>query len=200
MPPVTQAFGGKYRLNMLKLLKETHRDKNAIEAIEALENPSVFSGLEELNSSDLILQLFFVPSFEPICSWSVYQSGDRTYNLRRVRWDFTKDQKARIGGASLFGADAILPKQELDSKLDILSELKFPALKAPEKISIADGTDYGVKRSTFRHSVELWWTHCPSGWEELEKWYSSVLKLFDKNLPMSTEVGGRDATYRFATD
>ena len=185
----------------LRTLREHYRDARSVEAVDALDDPSSFSALPARESREIILQLFFIPSFEPISSWTIYRAGDSSAHVRRVRWDFAKNYEARLGAASVIAADGIIPKERLDSLLDPLSELTFPPFppfRPSEMVTIADGESYGIRRLGYGQLGEVWWSCRPNGWDDVDEWLRYALETLDGCLPMSTEPGERDASHRFA--
>lgn len=181
----------------LRTLKEHYRDPRSIEAIHTLDDPSAFAALPARDSREIILQLFFVPSFEPITSWTVYRPEKSFAHVRRVRWHFAKDYEKRFGEASVFAADGMMPKEDLDTMLHSLSELSFSPFRSSGWVTIADGESFGLRRIYNDESGEVWWSRPPHGWDQVATWYASALARLDAILPMSTDPGERTASVRF---
>jgi hypothetical protein len=182
----------------LRTLRDHYRDVRSVEAVDALDDPSSFSALSSRESREIILQLFYIPSFEPISSWTIYRAGESSAHVRRVRWDFAKDYKARLGAASVIAADGIIAKDELDAILIPLSDLTFPPFRPSEVVTIVDGVSYGIRRFGYGQLGEVWWSSRPNGWDNVDEWFRSASERLDVCLPMSTEPGEREASHRFA--
>ena len=155
------------------------------EAIDQLDDPSNFPGLKALDSDDVVLQLFRLPSFHPMISWTIFRTPKAgSCVLRRVRWDYATDCKTPlIGRASIYGADTSLSAERLSQWLSPLDSMPFPAFKAPEAMVILDGTGFGLRRKRYYQSSELWWSSPPTGWEELVRWSDAITNQLDEALP-----------------
>lgn len=178
---------------ILRTLREHYRYEKAIEAINALEDPSEFEALKRRDSREIILQLFFIPSFEPITSWTVYRAQEDIAHIRRIRWDFAEDHAARFGTASVIAADGILPEESLESILKPLSDLTFPPFRSSGRVVIADGESYGIRRVNHGELGEVWWTCRPDGWEEAAAWYDATVETLQTYLPKSNDPYSSEA-------
>ena len=76
----------------LRTLRGHYRDARSVEAVDALDDPNSLSALPSRDSQEIVLQIFFIPSFEPISSWTIYRVRESCAHVRRVRWDFDSVQ------------------------------------------------------------------------------------------------------------
>ena len=156
-------------------------------ALDLLAEPHSFQGLPEVSQTDAILQVYIIPSFAPLASWTVYHTRNAPDCLvRRVIWKRRRSVVLSAASSSTYGADAILKWSEVDDMLRDLGQMSFPAFAANSTFG-TDGTTYGIRRMSFMSQCEAtWWNEAPHGWEKLTVWHASLIKLLDFHLPQRT--------------
>ena len=171
---------------MLDQLKRYHSNPNEIVALDALANPSKYSGLVEKDERLIEYQLTMIPAFQPYRTWTVYKTKEAEWSVRRIAWSRSEVARMALEGADTYGSDVALP---LDAAADLaqqLSAIVVPAFNIPETLGM-DGVTFGVSKSGFFHRAELfWWCNPPNGWECLAEWFDSAVATFDSLLPELT--------------
>ena len=171
---------------MLDQLKQYHSNPNEIEALNALANPSKYSGLVEMDERLIEYQLTIIPAFQPYRTWTVYKTEEGGWLVRRIAWSRSEPHNLAMDDADTYGADAKLPVEVAKDLSSQLSDITLPAFNIPETLGI-DGVTFGVSKSGFFHRAELyWWCNPPEGWENLAKWFDSAVATFDSHLPELT--------------
>lgn len=177
---------------MLERLKQIYTRTDEQEAIKLLCDPSDYPALPAQDRLSVAIQLYVLPSFQPIITWTLFKRPDSTFILRRVRWDFIADyQMTRRGLAvsvpTTYGADVLCPTSLVSSALDELSSLSVPAYDASSSFGI-DGVSFGFRRSSFSQSLDFgWWCHPPKGCEALAQWYHRFTAELEGVLPAHTD-------------
>lgn len=174
---------------MLAILSPHYKRTDQQRAIGLLSDPVSFPGLAQLKRATEVVQLYTIPSFTPITSWTVYRVADGSHLVRRVRWDFAADYRIEAGEPTIYGADAQMEPTTISKLLSGLDSLQITPFNHPRSICITDGVAFGVRRSiSFGHLVEICW-HCdPSpGCETLADWYHRSVTDIDAQLPAHTD-------------
>jgi hypothetical protein len=174
-------------------------------ALQLLDDPSGYPGLPEITRQKLLVQVYVIPSFQPLTSWSVYASADGRYGVRRVRWDRTADYNVPLAilkqqYPTTYGADADLPSDSIRRRLDELAALHLPLFALPDSVG-TDGVQFGIRRETFGHLAEFsWWCEPPRGCEAIAAWYDRFVGFLESSLPAHTDYLGRGATYPYSAE
>jgi hypothetical protein len=166
-----------------------HLGRSAVHsrAIELLLDPSRYPAMAPFASRDCRLQLYTIPSFEPIATWTIYSSDGRKSTVRRVRWDRVADMALEFGNPTTFGADAWIETKVVDGYLNELSEMLIPPFRMTTGVGL-DGTIHGVRRQTSRHFTEMsWWCEPAPGQEVLSQWYHQFINELENHLPDATD-------------
>lgn len=174
---------------MLAELSRHYRRPDQLRAINLLAYPSAFPGLSSLEKTKELIQVYTIPSFAPITSWSLYQITDETYHVRRVRWDFRADHAAQVGEPTVYGAQALVQSGSFDAALSGLYCLQFPAFARPKYVCILDGVTFGMRSAvSFGNSIEMSWNSEPApGCELLAEWYHRFVGQLEAVLPSHTD-------------
>ncbi|MFC5453817.1 hypothetical protein [Prosthecobacter fluviatilis] len=173
---------------MLEKLKQIYTRPDERQAVEWLCDPSGYPSLQPQDARNFILQLYVMPSFRPMMSWTLFQQPDAAFMVRRVRWDFIADYQAKSCGLTIklpttYGADALCPPGLVSSALEELSSLSVPAFDAASCFGI-DGVTYGFRRQSFSQTFEFsWWCESPKGCEAVAAWYHRFTEQLEDILP-----------------
>ncbi len=184
---------------MFDHLHQIYHQGYQIKALQRLSDPSDYPSLGQRDSREILLQLFVLPSFHPMTSWTVYSAANDSFFVRRVRWDLAADHqtarcKLTIGEPTTYGADASFPSSMLAPRLARLATISIPAFNLPTTLG-TDGVSYGLRRKTFEHSAELmWWCEPPVGWEAIAEWHQDFVAALESGLPAHTDLFRREAT------
>lgn len=177
---------------MLEKLKQIHTRPDQRQAVEWLCDPSCYPSLQTQDSRNFVLQLYVIPSFHPIMSWTLFRQPDSAFMVRRVRWDLIVDYEAKRRGLTVvaptaYGADALCPPGLVSTALDELTSLSIPAFDPASSFGI-DGVTFGFRRHSFSQSFEFsWWAHPPRGCEAVAAWYDRFTGQLEDILPAHTD-------------
>lgn len=161
-------------------------------ALALLRDPSNYPALAGLDSNDIVFQLYVLPCFQPLMSWTLYKHSEAALILRRVRWDFIADYRiARwrltIAEPTTYGADVQCSAETVSSALAELSSLRIPAFD-PASIIHTDGVTFGFRRWSNSQSLEFsWWGNPPEGCNAVAEWYHRFTDQLELLLPAHTD-------------
>lgn len=140
-----------------------------------------------MEESQSIIQLYEVPSFQPMQCWTIYSDSDDVCLLRRIRWDFAVDyHQIKKVQPTTYGADAGIDAGLVLSRVDKLAQLSLPIFNLSRSIGI-DGVSYGLRKKGFSGFAEFaWWCEPPSGCEEIAEWYHEFVDVLESHLPQTS--------------
>lgn len=172
---------------------EQHR-----QVVAQMADPANYPGLEMLGAWDVQLQIYVIPSFEAVTSWTLYARHDGDYTVRRVYWPHYPFFKIRNLIPSTFAADARLPRDDIDELLLRLSELDFPIFKESQLGGI-DGVTFGLQLGKIRPGAEFaWWSRIPADAQEIATIYLQLVQVFESSLPAHTHFDLTEAGHGLA--
>lgn len=189
---------------MFARLLEHYSREDQRRALQLLDDPSEYPGLPKVDRRKLFVQLYVLPSFEPMTSWSVYAVTHDTYRVRRVRWDQIADYQMKLArltqeSPTTYGAEIEVGGDEIRRNIDELSGLTLPMFNLSNSFGI-DGVTFGIRRQTFGDFAEFsWWCRPPAGCEAIAAWYHNFVAVLESNLPAHTSLRRDDATHPYAS-
>lgn len=179
---------------MFDYLRDHYRRPDQIRAIDLLSDPEAYPGLPEQDGNSFRLQVYVMPSFTPITSWTLFKRSDDEFLVRRVRWDFAADYRAPMGEPTTYGSDAILEALDIQTRISKLESISFPAFAEEECFGI-DGTTFGIRRGRSGHRSEFcWWCRPPMGCELIAEWHQDFSSFIDQFLPAHTDTDRQQAS------
>jgi hypothetical protein len=172
---------------MFEHLQYLRRNAVHSRALDLLSDPSSYPALAPLRSRDIRLQLYTLPSFEPLSTWTIYSPDEGKCIVRRIRWDRVADGALEIGSPTTFGADAWIEADVIEEYLGELSGMMISPFNMPNKVGL-DGVTFGVRRRTFGCFAEVsWWCEPSPGNETLSDWYHRFVDKLEVRLPGATD-------------
>ena len=177
---------------MIERLLQLHRTPTERLASARLCDPCSYPSMPPLDSNSIAIQLYVLPSFHPMISWTLFRGPDSTFTVRRVRWDFIADyqltrQGVTVSTPATYGADAICPPRLVEAALAELGSLSVPAFDPANCLGI-DGVTFGFRRCSFSQSLEFsWWSHPPAGCEAVAAWHHRFTGQMEDILPSHTD-------------
>lgn len=171
---------------MFEHLQYLRRNAVQARALDLLAEPSSYPAMSPLASRDIRLQLYTLPSFEPLATWTIYSSDEEKFIVRRVRWDRAADGALELGTPTTYGADAWIDRELIDGCLGELSSMSMIPFSMPNQLGL-DGVTFGIRRRTFGYSAEIsWWCEPAPGNEKLADWYHRLVRTLEMALPGTT--------------
>lgn len=166
----------------LASLTSYYRREDQRRAIGYLIDPAGYPGLKDLTKVEPRIQLYVLPSFDPMATWTVYRDGDE-YLVRRIRWQPDADLSIQGISPGLHGSDSRLAASILDERLGAL-EAAWPTTFAAGGTFGLDGIFYGIRHLNACSGMSSeWWGQAPPGWEPLAKWLEECVAYFEMHLP-----------------
>jgi hypothetical protein len=158
-------------------------------ALDRMKNAEKYPGLVAWDSHTIHVRLLSLPSFHPYTTWLV-RRHDEYCEVRRVIWDRLVDIRELLPGdrdePTMFGADAVIPKDEAKPLLDELSQMTVPPFMSVPVMGI-DGTTYSISSGDYWTSATLtWWCDPPPPWRDVAAWFHRATEIFDRYLPART--------------
>ena len=179
---------------MFESLREYFSSPLEIRALSLLRDPSLYPAMASMADTACVLQVYTVPSFHPITSWTVYCIRSERYVVRRVRWDFALDRRDSIGDPSTYASDAQLDPAFIESQLEVLASVSMSPFDIPRSIGL-DGVSFGIRREFgSQHCEYSWWCEPPESCQAIADWYHHFTESVEALLPAHTDSLRHTAT------
>jgi len=172
---------------MLDRLRNRYQESSQLRAVDLLCDPSAYPAMKATSPHRLKLQVYEIPSFYPIITWSLYQMEESDYLLRRVRWDFAEDYAVPWDKPTTFASDALIPGEKMESHLAELSKIAVPVFDLKDGIGL-DGTTMGLRRygGMGNFAEYAWWGDPPEACQPLADWHQGFVGWLESLLPKHT--------------
>jgi hypothetical protein len=179
---------------MFESLHRHYQRPDQLRALALLHDPSDYPAMPSLARATMVLQVYVVPSFQPMSSWTLFRLRESGYQVRRVRWDFAADYyPIAVSDPTTYAADSRLGTALVERELAGLASISFPPFDLSRRFGI-DGITFGIRTVSFGSSSEFsWWCHPPAGCESIAEWYHRFVESIESTLPAHTDHLRHDA-------
>ena len=156
--------------------------------LDVFQNPEKFESLPKREEHYRLLCLWRIPSFEALSSWSLYETKSQNdFILRRLEYDYHKHTLINNENPDIIGSEAIIDSVQLKNILKAFVELKIPIFHQNDRVTILDGTSYGIEFGNWwQKTIVHWQESVNKEWYPLMELFNNTIKLMDHYLPKST--------------
>lgn len=146
---------------------------------QQLASPLAYPALPRRPYGQVLLRVWFYPSFTPAACWALIRDGKQEV-LRRIVVDVTPDP---LWQPNSWGAEREVQPGEFADLLAQLHSLSVPPFQARDGFCL-DGCEFGVAMSEVLTQSSLSWRNePPETWLALAHWHASAIGHFNAGLP-----------------
>lgn len=149
-----------------------------------------------------LLQITYLPVFEPIVNWEIFQENNELTNkyfMVKTFWDRNEDAKklgiihsnSKSNNSMLDKKPTAMEPTIVNKRIELETDLVDSLVSKLKDIKISpfpcmcpvgcDGNSYTLTIKNSAHYIDIsWWENGPANWAELTSYINEIISVFEK--------------------